>query len=148
MTNILSAQFPEKLRAMSMHYPYAWAIVNGEKKEEYRTRLTHYRGIVLIHASGSKDSDFELYEYGIDPETAPRKVILGAVELIDCQDRGDHFAYILQSPKALEIPINAAGQQSIFWPASTPERVLAFNQAWEQLQPIIIDPDSKTAWFM
>jgi len=133
---------------MSLHFPYAWAIVHGVKKEEYRSKPTNYRGIFLIHASGSKDSDFEMDEYDIPDEKIVRKAILGAVELVGCQNRGDYFAYILQSPVAFETPIPALGQQSIFWPPSTSERKNAFSQAWKVMQPnTIIDSKTQTVWF-
>jgi hypothetical protein len=44
------------------------------------------------------------------------------------------FYYELLNPIAFDKPIPASGQQSIFWPASTPERDQAFKAAWEQIQ--------------
>ena len=142
-------QFPETLRAMTVHFPFAWAMVQGLKTEEYRTRRTTYRGIFLVHASANDEWDFELDNFDTYPQQIVHKAILGAVELVDCQDRGDHFAYILQSPMAFEKPIPASGQQVPFWRASTPEKVEVFNQAWDAMQPnTIIDPETQRAWFI
>ncbi|MBD2112540.1 MULTISPECIES: ASCH domain-containing protein [Cyanophyceae] len=129
------AQFPDRLRAMSIHFPFAWAIVHGEKDFEYRTRATKYRGMFLIHSSGTKDSDEYMAEYNIPQDQIIRKAIIGAVELVDCVEdpEGEGYFYELESPIVFEKAIPATGQQSIFWPASTPERVRAFNQAFEQM---------------
>ncbi len=39
-----------ELPALSVHQPWAWLIVAGFKHIENRSRRTHYRGPVLIHA--------------------------------------------------------------------------------------------------
>ncbi len=39
------------LSALAIRQPYAWLVVNGIKDVENRSRRTHYRGQVLIHAS-------------------------------------------------------------------------------------------------
>ena len=128
--------YPESLRAMSMHFPYAWAIVNGVKDFELRTRATRYRGFVLIHASSSKDSDDLIVEHSIPPDQIVRRAIIGAAELFNCTESPEEggFYYELLNPIAFDKPIPASGQQSIFWPASTPERDQAFKAAWEQIQ--------------
>ncbi|PSN12346.1 hypothetical protein C7271_23455 [filamentous cyanobacterium CCP5] len=57
------------------------------------------------------------------------------MELVDCIEdpEGGGYFYELESPIVFEKAIPATGQQSIFWPASTPERVWAFNQAMKQM---------------
>ena len=128
--------YPESLRAMSMHFPYAWGIVNGVKDFEFRTRATKYRGFVLIHASGSKDSDELIMEHSIPQDQIARRAIIGAAELINCIKDPDEggFYYEMFNPIAFEKPIPASGQQSIFWPASTSERDQAFKAAWKLIQ--------------
>ena len=42
-----------KMRALSVRQPWAWAIIHAGKDVENRTRRTHYRGPLLIHASNS-----------------------------------------------------------------------------------------------
>ena len=39
------------MKALSIRQPWAWLIVHGSKRVENRSRRTHYRGPVLIHAS-------------------------------------------------------------------------------------------------
>lgn len=141
MSNPSNLPYPESLRAMSIHFPHAWAIVHGRKDGEYRSRLTRYRGMVLIHASGSQDSDDYLVDYNIPPQQIVRKAILGAVDLFDCVEDPWQPGYIyrLRNPIVFKKPIPAAGQQSPFWPASTPERDKAFRQAWQQVHRVL-DP--------
>lgn len=136
MTVTATTPYPETLRAMSIHFPFAWAIVHGKKDFEYRTKATKYRGIFLIHASSSKDSDGFIAHYTIPQEQIVRKAIIGAAELVDCveDDEGGGYYYELINPIAFEEPIPASGQQSIFWPASTPERDGAFRRAWQLVQ--------------
>ena len=136
MPSSATITYPESLRAMSMHFPYAWGIVNGEKDFEFRTRATRYRGFVLIHASGSKDSDELIVEHSIPQDQIARRAIIGAAELFNCVETPENggFYYELFNPIAFEKPIPASGQQSIFWPASTPERDQAFKVAWKLIQ--------------
>jgi hypothetical protein len=133
MSTAATTSYPETLRAMSIHFPFAWAIVHGEKDFEYRTRATKYRGIVIIHASSTKDSDEFIAHYNIPPEQVVRKAIIGAAELVNCvkDDESDGYYYELENPIAFPEAIPVSGQQSIFWPASTPERQKAFAQAWQ-----------------
>jgi len=128
--------YPESLRAMSMHFPYAWGIVNGVKDCEFRTRATKYRGFVLIHASGSKDSDELIMEHSIPQDQIARRAIIGAAELINCIKDPDEggFYYEMFNPIAFEKPIPASGMQCIFWPANSPERDQAFKAAWKLIQ--------------
>lgn len=41
-----------ELRALTVRQPYAWAIADLGKDVENRPWLTHYRGLVAIHAAG------------------------------------------------------------------------------------------------
>jgi hypothetical protein len=126
--------FPIELRAISVHAPIAWLICKGYKAEEYRYRPTKRRGLTLIHASGSRDSDLLIEDYSIPVEEVARKAIVGAVRIADCIPSSEGYAYILEEPILFQEAIAPVrGQQSIFWAASTPERVQAFNRAWELL---------------
>lgn len=40
-----------KVKVLSVRQPWAWLIVQGYKDIENRSKTTHYRGEVLIHAS-------------------------------------------------------------------------------------------------
>lgn len=129
------ANFPDDLRAISIHAPWAWLICKGYKQEEYRYRATERRGRTLIHASGTLDSDDLIAKYKIPAREIHRKAIVGAVTIVDVRltEHGD-YAYLLEDPIYFPNPVqNVSGQQSIFWAASTKERIRAFNHAWALL---------------
>jgi hypothetical protein len=67
---------------------------------------------------------------------------------VDCvkDDESDGYYYELENPIAFPEAIPVSGQQSIFWPASTPERQKAFAQAW-QLVHEMPAPTDPTALF-
>lgn len=133
-----TVNFPQWLRAISIHAPHAYAICLGLKPEEYRTKSTNYRGWVLIHSSGSKQSDDYFQDYFIDPVAigVKRYAIIGTAEIYDCLGQPGDYRYLLRNPIAFKPIEGIKGQQSIFWGKSDkyPERIEAFNNAWAMLQ--------------
>lgn len=83
-------------RILSLHPPWAWAILFAGKDVENRSWTTPYRGRFLVHASSKKLSRALLEEAREEiaeksglrpadiPEEFPRCQILGSVELVDC----------------------------------------------------------------
>jgi hypothetical protein len=93
---------PRKMRALSIRQPDAEAIMRGAKTIEYRNRPTHVRERVYIYASlaryGADEEAEMMAEYGIDDRTCdelPRGVLVGTVELYDCDER----AWYLRDPE-------------------------------------------------
>lgn len=81
-----------ELKALSIHGPWAWAILAGHKRVENRSWNTSYRGRLAIHAGRSRDSDERatalFRSLGIDyPDEFPRGAILGTVDLLDVLPR-------------------------------------------------------------
>src|SRR6185503_6920218 len=83
--------------ALSIRQPHAEAILRGVKKIEYRSGPTWIRGRGLIYASlGRSPADAEaemMAGYGIRDvacDSLPRGVIVGSVELVDCDDGDWH----------------------------------------------------------
>lgn len=81
------------MKALTIHAPWAWAIVHGHKRVENRTWRTSHRGPLAIHAGLSDASDGAaaalFRELGIKPPpdwSALRGRVLGVVELIDVVD--------------------------------------------------------------
>jgi len=74
----------------------AWAIVNGHKDVENRSRRTHYRGLLVIHASNYRsqrgcDADYwhvrDLLPASVDvPMEVPDGALVGTVEVVGCID--------------------------------------------------------------
>ena len=82
------------LPALAIRQPYAWLVVNGIKDIENRSRRTHYRGQILIHASLNADLLFadSLSELstraGVEfPESFKTGGIVGIAEIIACERR-------------------------------------------------------------
>lgn len=76
------------LKALSIHGPWAWAIMAGHKRVENRSWATSLRGCLAIHAGRSSASDdraIALFrKLGIEfPDTFERGAILGTVEVVD-----------------------------------------------------------------
>ena len=80
------------LPALAIRQPYAWLVVNGIKDIENRSRRTHYRGQILIHASLNEDlllgdSLTALSTLaGVDfPDSFKTGGIVGVAEIIGCE---------------------------------------------------------------
>src|SRR5688572_1535121 len=81
------------MKALSIRQPWAELIMRGVKATEYRRRPTKVRGRIYIYAAlGRSDAQDEAdceADYGIDVDSLPRGVIVGTVELFDCD--GDEW---------------------------------------------------------
>jgi hypothetical protein len=131
----MNISYPEKLKAISVHPPFAYAIVRGLKNEEYRSKHTSRKGWILIHASKSTASDEYFAEYGIYPNNIKRGAIIGACKITGCKQYGfDNYAYQLAEPLEFKTPIDCAGSQSIFWGATNEQRKVVFTLASEQIK--------------
>ncbi|MBD2142946.1 hypothetical protein H6F39_16635 [Anabaena sp. FACHB-1250] len=132
MTN----QVIDKIKAISIHAPHAYAICLGKKPFEYRNSPTKRRGWILIHSSGSKASDSCFPEYGIDKKIAVRQAIIGASFITDCSpDSQGGYAYRMTRSMLFKTPIEGVkGCQAIFWGhCKDPQKIKAFEQAIEQI---------------
>jgi hypothetical protein len=98
-------------RALSIRQPHAELIMLGEKDTEYRARATSVRGRIAIYASLSPEYLDEAEDYGLDAGKLPRGVIIGTVELYDCED-GD---WLLRGPKRLATPLKPTAHPQPVW---------------------------------
>jgi hypothetical protein len=132
MTN----QVLDKIKAISIHAPHAYAICKGIKPYEYRNSSTKRRGWILIHSSSSKASDSCFEDYGIDPKTAKRRAIIGAAYLTDCTSNSQGgYGYRMSRAILFSTPVEGVkGCQAIFWGhCKDPQKLKAFEQAIEQI---------------
>lgn len=124
------------MKAVSIHQPWAWAILHAGKDIENRSWPTSCRGPLLIHASKSKVSyDREsagwraTYGCELPPwEELATGAILGVVDLVDCvpleQAGGSIWAqgewcWMLANSRPFARPIPFKGLQRIFNVAET-----------------------------
>jgi hypothetical protein len=97
----------ERRRALSVRQPHAEGIMRGRKKIEYRSRPTNVRGVIYIYASKTRRTGDEewMEKYRmqrLDIDELPRGVIIGTVELYDCQESekyNDEFHWLLRHPQ-------------------------------------------------
>jgi len=112
---------------LSVHEPWASAIVEGAKRIENRTWRTEYRGRLLIHAAKHQPELFDMQraaEWGW-MQTRPYVLgaIIGAVELIDVlplrELTGQPFAegpwcWVLRAAQRFARPRTCRGQPGLF----------------------------------
>jgi SNF2 family DNA or RNA helicase len=106
------------MRALSIRQPFAEAILRGTKSSEFRSGPTTIRGRILIYASQTRHTDEEdrqlANEFGItdvDPDDLPRGVIVGSVELHDCD--GDEW--LLRGPQRAAKPVEPTNRPNPVW---------------------------------
>ena len=101
-------------RALSIRQPLSELILRGDKTLEFRSRLTRIRERVYLYA-GRKLAlvdDFPEQE----AERLPRGVIVGSVEIIDCHEDAEGFAWELARPVRYPKPLVPQGvPQPGFW---------------------------------
>jgi hypothetical protein len=108
----------QPVRALSIRQPHAEAIMRGVKKIEYRSGPTKIRGRILIYASlgrySAADEAQMMKEYGIKDvacDDLPRGVLIGSVELFDC-DGGD---WHVRKPERAEKLLKPKNQPQPVW---------------------------------
>ena len=126
------------MRAITIHEPYATAIVTGVKRYETRPRRTNIRGLVAIHAGLKRTSlDFSKANIYLKPEYLAYGAVVGFAEIADCvpveEIRGNlsdvelamgdyspgRFAWVLKNPIMLLTIVPAKGKQGWWqWDAS------------------------------
>jgi predicted transcriptional regulator len=106
---------PEILkRALSIRQPLSELIFRGNKTLEFHLRLTRIRERVYLYA-GRKLAlvdDFPEQE----AERLPRGAIVGSVEIIDCHEDAEGFAWELANPVRYPKPLVPQGVPQLgFW---------------------------------
>lgn len=105
----------ETQKALTIKQPWAWLIVNGYKDVENRSRRTHHRGHLLIHAGLDKSefnddmADYIKHKYDVDiPDALEFGGIVGVADVVDCSDThasrwfvNGNFAWVLGNPRRL-----------------------------------------------
>lgn len=127
------------MKAITIHQPYAWAVIRGIKRFENRCWATAYRGPLAIHAGKSRDSlgQFDDWDPGVMVDlppfgTLPFGAFLGTVDLIDCltleaaeahlaihcpdqfEFADGPYCWLLANPRPLPAPIPGVGKLGLF----------------------------------
>ena len=72
------------MKALTIKQPWATLIMQGNKRFEFRSWQTKYRGDLLIHAGKGIDKEAIKRLEKYLPEELPTGKILGKVTLVDC----------------------------------------------------------------
>ncbi len=110
----------KSLRALSVRQPWAELIMLGDKEIEYRNYPTDVRGVVYIYASATRypaeDEQEMQSEFGLDLDSLPRGVIVGTVEVYDCQQGAEGgYEWLLRSPNRLTKPLKPKRKPEPSW---------------------------------
>jgi ASCH domain len=123
---LVATQREPTMKVLTVKQPWAWAMANGIKRIENRTRATRYRGPLLIHAGVSKS---DLGKEGTLIPGLPDRTaltfgaIIGVADVVDCVPlemvKGEPFAWgpfcwILANARPLK-PYPCKGRLSL-WP--------------------------------
>lgn len=125
------------MKALTIRQPWASEIIAGTKAIEYRTRRTHYRGELLIHAAKVRCPD--------EPDL-PLGVILGRVELVDCQESDGRYEWLLRNPCRFTTPIPCTGQLGLWTPPAAVLAQVATVEAVPVEQAPVAETEDDDKW--
>ena len=83
------------MKALTIKQPWATLIMQQNKRYEFRSWKTNFRGEFLIHAGKTIDKEAVKRLKKYLPEELPTGKILGKVTLTDCIPMSDAFAKML-----------------------------------------------------
>ena len=83
------------MKVLTIKQPWATLIMQGDKRFEFRSWRTKYRGELLIHAGAGVDVDALRRLAKYLPEYLPVGQILGKVKLVDCVPMSLEFQEML-----------------------------------------------------
>ena len=123
------------MKVLTIKQPWATLIMQGNKRYEFRSWQTKYRGDLLIHAGKGIDKETMKRLSKYLPKELPVGKILGKVTLIDCIKCDDDFkgkclkenkdvyaistfiekfAWQLENAEVFDEPIEAKGKLSLW----------------------------------
>lgn len=83
------------MKVLTIKQPWATLIMQGDKRFEFRSWKTNYRGELLIHAGKGIDKEAMKRLSKYISENLPSEKILGKVKLVDCIEMSTEFKEIL-----------------------------------------------------
>ena len=101
--------------ALSVRQPYAELILRGKKKIEYRSVLTTKRQRVYIYASLQPGSLDEFDKLELKAGDLPTGVLVGTVEIKNCQGKPGDYEWHLAKPERLKKQIKPKKQPQPVW---------------------------------
>ena len=123
------------MKVLTIRQPWATLIMQGDKRFEFRSWQTKYRGELLIHAGKGIDKEAVKRLEKYLPKDLPLGKILGKVTLVDCirmspefkeellKENSDiytkssfkeNFGWQLENIQVFDVPIDATGHLSLW----------------------------------
>lgn len=123
------------MKVLTIRQPWATLIMQGDKRFEFRSWQTKYRGELLIHAGKGIDKEAVNRLEKYLPKDLPLGKILGKVTLVDCirmspefkeellKENSDiytkssfkeNFGWQLENIQVFDVPIDAVGHLSLW----------------------------------
>ena len=123
------------MKVLTIKQPWATLIIQGDKRFEFRSWKTKYRGDLLIHAGKGIDKEAMKRLAKYIPKDMPTGKILGKVRLVDCIkcDRNfkemclkenkdvyakstfeENYAWQIEDVEVFDKPIEAKGKLSLW----------------------------------
>lgn len=102
-------------RALSIQQPYAELIMLGKKEYEYRSIPTNIRERVYVYATKKAGPKERWSKSGFEFGSLPTGVLVGTVEVIDCRENSDGYAWKLAHPKRAERLVKPKNQPQPVW---------------------------------
>lgn len=111
------------MKTLTIKQPWATLIIQGDKRFEFRSWKTSYRGDLLIHAGKGIDKEVMKRLKKYIPEDMPLGKIIGKVKLVDCIKMSPEFKEMLLKENN-EIYTKSSFQENYGWQV---ENVEVFN---------------------
>ena len=102
------------MKVLTIKQPWATLIMQGDKRFEFRSWQTKYRGELLIHAGKGIDKQAMKRLAKYLPENIPFGKILGKVKLVDCIKMSPEFKEMLLKENN-EIYNKSSFQENFGW---------------------------------
>ena len=108
------------MKILTIKQPCATLIMQGDKRFEFRSWQTKYRGDLLIHAGKGIDKEAMKRLAKYLPEELPYGRILGKVKLVDCIKMSPEFKELLLKENS-DIYAKSSFQEYYGWQLSDVE---------------------------
>ncbi len=112
------------MKVLTIKQPWATLIMQGDKRFEFRSWQTKYRGDLLIHAGKGIDKEAMKRLAKYLPDEIPLGKILGKVTLVDCIKMCPEFKDMLLKENP-DIYTKSSFQENYGWQV---ENVKVFNE--------------------
>jgi hypothetical protein len=103
------------IRALSVQQPFAEQIMIGKKRYEYRSIPNKIRERVYVYASKKSGPLKRWEETGFEIGSLPTGVLVGTVEIVDCEGGPGDYAWRLARPIRLRRSVKPKNQPQPIW---------------------------------